>query len=327
LNLINLVRLVMNAVPAARIGNMMTDSEHTAQDPPVASTPAAPWIPATPQDPVTAHDPATVALRRRRRWAVFTLAAVVVLGLAAGLVVWAPWVPAPVLRPTGLAAGSSTANSIEFRWSRPPTGPLPDKYLILSDGAVAASVAGTVTSYRQAGLVPAITYQYHVVAVRAGKRSPQSALLTVRTLTPPISQARLQGPWNVYAKNTGPARSSRSGPLSLQFSPVCAAGACDVILHGQDGVHSFKMKLTRAGAVYKGQTVANLGRCGPPANSIPDPITLKLRIRVVAATGENQVWAATSLAGTMVGTSQHVSSSAFYCPAFTYTASLTGSSA
>jgi hypothetical protein len=79
--------------------------------------------------------------------------------------------------------------------------------------------------------------------------------------------------------------------------------------------------------VYKGQTVANLDRCGPRANSIPDPITLKIRIRVAAAAGENQVWAATSLAGTMVGTSQPVSSSAFYCLASTYTASLTGSSA
>jgi len=111
----------------------MTDAEGTAQDASAASAPAAAQTPATPRDFVTEHDPAigqapaTVAPRRRRRWAVFLLAAVVVLGLAAGLVVWAPWIPPPVLRPSGLVAGPSTANSIAFRWSRPAAGPLPDK--------------------------------------------------------------------------------------------------------------------------------------------------------------------------------------------------------
>jgi Fibronectin type III domain len=65
-------------------------------------------------------------------------------------------------------AGPSTANSIAFRWSRPPAGPLPDKYLILGSSTVASSVAGTVTSYRRASLTPATTYQYRVVAVRGG---------------------------------------------------------------------------------------------------------------------------------------------------------------
>jgi hypothetical protein len=327
LKLVHLARLMTNAAPAARIGNVMTDPEVTGQDPPDASAPAAPWTPATPQDPVTAHDPATVVPRRRRRWAVFTLAAVVVLGLAAGLVVWAPWIPPPVLRPTGLLAGPSTANSIKFHWSRPPTGPLPDKYLILNNGTMAGSVAGTVMSYRQAGLDPATAYQYHVVAVRGGKRSPQSALLTVNTLTPPISQARLQGQWNVDAKNIGHGSGGQNGSLSWQFSPACAVGACDVTVDGQDGVHSFKAKLTRAGAVYKGQTVATLYPCGPSANSIPDPATLKIQVRVTAAVGENQVWAATSWVGTMVGTYQYVSTAAFYCSAYTFTASLAGTRA
>jgi hypothetical protein len=255
---------------------------------------------------------------------VFTLAAVVVLGLAAGLVVWAPWIPPPVLRPTGLVAEPSTANSIAFHWARPPTGPLPDKYLILSSGTAAGSVAGTATSYRQKGLTPATSYQYRVVAVRGGKRSPQSALLMVSTLTPPISQARLQGPWNVYAKNIHPSPGSRNGNISWQLSPACAAGPCDVILHAKDGRYSFKMKLTRAGAAYTGQTVANLAPCGPAANSIPDPVTLKIRIRINGASGENQVWAATSLGGIMVGSSQYVSTAAFYCTASTFKATLAG---
>jgi Fibronectin type III domain len=155
----------------------MTVPEGPAQDPSIAA-PAAPQTPATAPDLVTGHEPAigqppaTTAPRRRRRWPVVLLAAVVVAGLAAGLVVWAPWTPPPVLRPTGLVAGPSTVNSVAFHWSRPPTGPLPDKYVIIGVDAAAGSVAGTVTSYRQTGLTPATTYQYQVVAVRGGKRSP-----------------------------------------------------------------------------------------------------------------------------------------------------------
>ncbi len=310
----------------------MTDPYGAGQGPPAASawaasdTPVIAGGPGTGHDPVAGQPPATVAPRRRRRWAVVMLVAVVVLGLAAGLVVVvAPWTPAPVLRPAGLAAGPSTATSVTFHWSRPRTGPLPDKYLILSQGgAVAGSVSGTATSYRLSGLDPATPYLYRVVAVRDGKRSPQSALLTVHTLTPPISQARLQGSWSVYVKNIGPAPGGRNGYLTWQFSPACAAGPCDVTLHGKPRSFAISMKLTRAGGVYQGRAVANLSPCGPRGSAIPDPVTLKIRIHVTRASGESRVWAATAWAGTMVGTSPYVSSATFYCTAATFRASLAG---
>jgi Fibronectin type III domain len=228
----------------------------------------------TGNDPATGRASATAAPRRRRRWVVLVLAAVMVLGLAAGLVVWAPWTPPPVLRPAGLVAGPSTASSVAFHWWRPRTGPLPDKYLILGIGTPAGTVAGTVTSYRQTGLTPATTYQYRVVAVRGEKRSPQSAVLTVRTLTPPISQARLQGSWRVHAKTVGPAPPGRrNGYMTWQLRPACAADACDVVLHGKNGSFSFRVKLTRRGLAYAGQAITHFG-CGSRANSIPYPVTL-----------------------------------------------------
>ena len=257
----------------------------------------------------------------------FVLAAAVVFSLAAGLVIWAPWSSPPVLRPAGLVAGPFTANSIAFRWSRPVTGPLPDRYLVLSKGTMAGSVAGTVRSYRQTGLTPATPYQYRVVAVRGGKRSPQSDLLTVSTLTPPISRARLQGAWEIRAKNNGPAPGGRNGSLFWQLSPACAAGACDVTLRGQNGGDAFTVKLTRTGAVYSGQAMDKGRLCGSAVNSVPDPETLKIRIRVTHAVGENKEWVATSWVGTMAGTYHFVSSATFYCRAFTYTASLSGSPA
>jgi hypothetical protein len=258
---------------------------------------------------------------------VVLLAAVVVLGLAAGVVVWAPWTQPPVLRPTGLVAGPSTANSVAFHWSRPRTGPLPDRYLILSVDSPVGSVAGAVTSYRQTGLTPADTYQFNVVAVRGGKRSPQSALLTVHTLTPPVSQARLQGSWSVHARSIGSAPPGRrSGYMTWNLSPACAAGACDVILHGKDGPFSFKGKLTRRGAAYTGRAVTHF-RCGPAGNSIPRPVTLKIRIHPTKATGENVAWVATSFAGHLVLVFQYASNSAFFCPASTINGVVTGTPA
>jgi len=303
----------------------MTYPKITGQDLQAASARASAQDPPTEQDPATAQPPATAAPRRRRRWAVTMLAAVVVVAsLTTALVVWAPWIAPPVLRPAGLVAGPSTADTITFRWSNPPTGPLPDKYLILSNGTVAGSVAGTVTSYRQARLTPATAYQYRVVAVRGGKRSPQSAALAVRTLTPPLSQARLQGPWNVYVRYIRGAPGSRNGTLLWELIPACSARACGVVVHVKEGRHAYKMTLTRVGAVYQGHAVVNFLRCGPASNSIPDPATLKFRVRATAAVGQSQVWAATSLAGTMVGTFRYVSSAAFYCPASTFRASLAG---
>jgi len=256
---------------------------------------------------------------------VVTLVAVIVVaGVTAGLVVWAPWTPPPVLRPAGLAAGPSTANAIAFRWARPATGPLPDKYLILSDGRAAGAVAGTATSYRQAGLTPASTYRYRVVAVRGGERSPQSAPLAVSTLIPPMSQARLQGAWNVDVKYIQRVFGRRNETLFWEVIPACAAGACDAMLHVKAHGHPFSMKLTRAGAVYRGHTVVGFTRRGTAGNSIPDPTTLKFRVRVTDAVGEGQVWAAISLRGTMVGTFKYVSSVAFYCPASTFKATLSG---
>jgi hypothetical protein len=260
---------------------------------------------------------------------VVTLVAVVVVaGLVAGLLVWLHRPPPPVLRPAGLAAGPATANSVTFHWARPATGPLPDKYLILSDGRAAGTVAGTVTSYRKAGLTPASTYQYRVVAMRDGKRSPQSASLAVSTLIPPMSQARLQGPWNVYSKNLTHVPGNRSGTLSWDFIPACAAGACkSVVAHVRDGKYSVKLTLTRAGAVYRGHAVANFGGCGPRGNKIPDPATVKFRVRVKNAVGEGQEWVATSLRGTMAGSYKYVSSATFYCNATNFKAALSGTPA
>jgi hypothetical protein len=297
---------------------------------PGAAQPAPPVHPATRQ-PVSGTASAAPAARPRgrRRWAVplTVIAIAAALGLTAGLVIWAPWKSAPLVRPAGLTPGPSTTRSVAFGWSPPATGPAPDRYLILRGGAVIASVPGTVTSYRQAGLAPATAYQYQVAAVRGGKRSARSAVLVVRTATPPVSAARLQGPWTVRIKVVRGAADLAGGSRwdeSWTTSPKCAAGACAVRLSGQLNGHTYTTTLTRTGGVYRGKIAGNLFPCGSGAHSFPVRSTVTFRVKVTAAHADNQAWAASSWTGTMVAAAPYTSTGAYYCPASRMTASLSG---
>jgi hypothetical protein len=306
----------------------------------LAADPAGSTLAADPAETFLAADPAgsslaadltaTTAPRKRRRWAIPVIVGtvVVVLALLAGLLIWAPWKSPPLLRPTGLTAGPSTTSSVTFRWSRPATGPPPDRYVILHDGRVAGSVPGTVTSYGATGLAPATAYGYRVAAERGGKRSALSAVIVMTTATPPVSAARLQGSWAVGLKLTQGA-AGLTGPKSWdetwQATPKCAAGPCDVRLSGGLNGYDFKTTLTRAGAIYQGKIVGNVFPCGPKSSSFPIRSTVRIRITVATAQVESSQWTAGSWGGRMVVTAPYTASGNFFCPASRQVASLTGS--
>ncbi len=279
-----------------------------------------------------AGGPGTSAGRRRRRRGRgrYLAVAVVLLALIAGVVIWAPWRKPPLLRPTGLAAGASTASSVAFHWSGPATGPSPDRYLILHDGKVISSVPGTITSFRSTGLAPDSAYQYRVAAVRGGKRSALSAVLTVNTKAPPVSAARWQGRWTVDIRITKGAEALRGqGPKgwteAWQASPQCPTGPCTVRLTGELNRKAFKATLTRAGAVYTGTTTANVFPCGKPADSVPIRSTLTIQVTVATAQSVNRAWLAGTWTGRMTISSPYTSTSTFYCNAFRLTTAISAS--
>jgi len=266
--------------------------------------------------------------RRRRGWAVPAgIALLVVVGLITGLVIWAPWKSPPLLRPTGLTAGPLTTGSVTFHWSNPATGPLPDKYLILSNGEVVGSVSGTVTSYKTTGLAPDTPYQYRVAAERGGKRSAPSSVLTVRTAIPPVSAARWQGSWTVAAKITR-GSSTIHGPKRFTetwlASPQCATGPCPVRLSVTINGHSFKVTMARAGAVYRGRATKDIFPCGTGANAFPVRSGLTIRVKLTKAQVENEAWTAAAWDGTVQVSSPYTASGNFYCPAAHQTIVLTG---
>ncbi len=310
---------------------MVSDGGVTAADPPAVTVPPAvtaqadvpavqSWSPAAPPGPASGGS-------GRRKWVIAAVALVVVLGVAGGLVAWAPWVPPPVLRPTGLRAGQPTISSAALGWSRPATGPLPDRYLILRDGKVVASVRGTLTSYQDRGLAPATTYKYRVEAVRGGVRSPVSRTLVVTTATPPLSAARVQGQWAVAIKlvRGGAALTNKQLKLwneSWLASSSCAAGACPVRLSAQWNGHAFKATLAPAGAFYAGRTIANIFPCGSGSTSFPIHSTVRIQLKVTSAATQDQAWTATSLAGTITVDSPYTASGSYYCAANTVVATV-----
>jgi hypothetical protein len=268
-----------------------------------------------------------VVRRRRRRWTIGVAAVAAALGLIAGLVIWAPWRPPPLLQPTGLAAGRSTISSVTLHWSGPATGPAPDRYVILnSDGRVIGSVPGTVTSYQATGLGPATTYWYQVAAVRGSKRSETSFLVPVTTSTPPVSAARWQGSQTVTIKIVR-GGAGLVGPKEWTESwlarPSCPSGPCAVRLSGSLNGH-FAMTLTRAGAVYQGKVTANVFPCGSGAYHFPIQSIVAIRITITTGQPDNRAWVASAWTGTMVVSSPYTSSGSYYCPASRITASLWG---
>jgi Flp pilus assembly protein CpaB len=90
--------------------------------------------------------------RRRATW-IIAVAAVVVIGLAVGLVVWAPWHKVPVA-PAVVRAQSPTATSVLVSWTPSKGGATVGHYLVLRDGKQVSSVPAGQTSFVDNGLTP-----------------------------------------------------------------------------------------------------------------------------------------------------------------------------
>jgi hypothetical protein len=242
------------------------------------------------------------------------IAAVAVLG-AVALIIAAPWKgppptpPAPpVLRPAGLVADSSTTSSVAFRWSGPATGPVPDRYQIVQNGVVVGSVPGNITYYQDAGLAPDTSYQFQVIAVRNGKHSAQSTVLSIRTLTPPVSAAVLDGAWTANYKtiSANPPDPRYQGIYKVgatwtdtwTFIPDCPAGACNVTLEGTFDGYELTAILARVGAIYAGTATLNqFTYCASTSNTVNGTVHIQIQVRGANAYGP--VWTANSWAGTV----------------------------
>ena len=242
---------------------------------------------------------------RGRRGALLTSAAAAVVAVVAAsgsLLAAHPWVHPPVLRPAGLAVGSADTASLSIDWSGPPTGPVPDKYEILRDGHQVSTVPGATTRYIDKGLAPATAYTYQVIAVRGGKVSPVSVILSARTVTPPVSAGVLD--WNGTVDYTMGDLSNIdwSNPDtwtdSWTFAPACQDTSCEIKLSGAFDSYDFAATLepTSTPGTYTGTAPLNdFWTCG----SDNSDSTLTITVTVTGAGVTDKQWVARSFEGTV----------------------------
>jgi serine/threonine protein kinase len=239
----------------------------------------------------------------RRKWVAAAAASTVAVGAAAALLAVAPWKPGPLPRPSGLAAAAAADTAVSLHWLSPAAGSVPDNYEIVRDGRIVEIVGGGSTSYRDHGLAPAKTYRYQLIALSAGRHSPESAIVTVRT--PTLSEARLMWDGPVAAKvvsvypGNKKVRSENSGYTwsgYWTFIPSCQSGACNVALSGRYDGTDFATTLTRSGAAYSG--TADLYAY---ENCSGTPLHDKLTIQVSVTGGDVQdgIWTVSSWNGSV----------------------------
>jgi len=221
--------------------------------------------------------------------------------------------------PTRLTADRATANSTALHWSLPANSPAPDKYEVLRDGNVVQTVDDT--SYTDIGLSPATSYDYRVVAVWDGNRSDPSAPLAIKTVTPPLSAARLTGsalPVKATIVANSTVTNLHTGQTwtdSWDFTPRCASGPCTVDVSGSFAppgheIKTFRMALARHGAVYSGTTRVQITHC----STIAVTNTVTLRITVKKAGTQGTEWLARSWTGTLSVTSPFTNAGSGFCP-------------
>ena len=243
----------------------------------MASQDALPWpSPEWPPPPAGPSHPG----RKRARW-IIAVAAVVVIGVAVGLVVWAPWHKVPVA-PTALRAQSPTATSALVSWTPSQGGATVDRYLILRDGKQVGSVPASQNSYTDRGLTPGTAHRYTIVATSGTQRSVPSVATRITTITPsPVGLALGQETWTTVSFHWAP---SPKGPVPSQFV-IYSGGSSIAVVPGT--MDTYVVTGLTPGTAYQYQVAARWGEqvSGPSpalaATTLASPLQGDVPVHVV----------------------------------------------
>jgi hypothetical protein len=200
---------------------------------------------------------------------------------------------APVVSP--LVATVTSAAKVELSWSG-AEGAV--EYEIFRDGESLTRVRAPSTTYSDISVLPEVTYEYGVEAVDASGRHSRPAMVTVTTPPPPpLSEARLEGSWEVgltiVEENYTNRRRGDQFTETWEFLSQCDEGSCDVRvdLFYQEQKQTI---LERQGETYRGEVEAKLDRCEGELLVT----TIALNITVTEAEFVAGAWRATRFTGT-----------------------------
>src|SRR5215469_1546112 len=215
----------------------------------MATQDAFPWPPPPSMSPPSG--PAGSG-RRCKAW-IISVSAVVVVGLAVGLVVWAPWHKVPVA-PAAVHAQSPTATVVLVSWAPSQGGAAVDHYVILRDGRQVGSVPASLTSYTDHGLAPGTAHRYTIVARSGTQRSSPSEAIGVTTLAPsPVGLAVGQETWTTVAFHWSP---SPKAPVPSEFV-IYSGGTSIAVVPGT--IDSYSVTGLTPGSVDQYRVAAKWG--------------------------------------------------------------------
>jgi hypothetical protein len=120
---------------------------------------------------------------------------------------------------------------VVLHWSYPTDAATPAQFRVLRDGKPIATLDTSETQYVDASLWPDTRYEYEIEAIGDTNEVIGSEPVTVKTATPPLSDARLEGTFALDPVvrssnliNVHPGKPLRS--FKVSFQPTCKSGAC-----------------------------------------------------------------------------------------------------
>jgi len=188
--------------------------------------------------------------------------------------------------------------------------------LIVRNGQVIAQVPGTATYFRETGLPPATSFRFQVFAIRNDKKGPRSSVLTVTTVTPPVSAAVLAEVWSVHwkvlsASSNANAKVGQTWNDSWNFTPACPAATFAAA------------SLARSGSGYSGNTTVG-GSCSGSGGKINFTDTMRIQLQVQDAKVQGGTWTATSWTGSVTLHIPAASNATLNCSAATVQMNISG---
>lgn len=130
----------------------------------------------------------------------------------------------PPTVPGNVRASAVSSTSIGLTWSGSTDNVGVTAYDVKRNGTVVGSVAGTKTSFTDAGRTASTSYQYQIVARDAAGNTAASAILKATTLAAAPTTARLTLAWNDNSANETGFKIERSRD-GVSFTQIATVGA------------------------------------------------------------------------------------------------------
>jgi hypothetical protein len=178
-----------------------------------------------------------------------------------------------------------------------PSGFEVDHYQVDRDGREASN-AVTGTTFTDRDAEPGATYRYSVIAVDASGAQTRPTVTTMKTGTPPVAEARLEGPFVMklhITSQSGLQGGARGGGIIFLFDPSCGSGACDVEWRRRGS--SGSGTLVRSGASYAGTIHAPFFVHSCQGGAISETLVFHLRAR--AGEAFHGEWRVAKIDGTL----------------------------